>query len=397
MKMKNSILVFAVFLVIFYGCKKDKNDDPLLIIKDAVSGNSQKGPFVNGSSLEMFELDNNFVQTGKTFSTQILDNSGSFEILNISLVSNYVKLKAEGFYYNEVKNITSQAPITLFALSDVSNKSTVNVNILTHLEVSRTEYLINNGLSFNDAKAQAQEEILDIFSISKSDITDSELLNISQAGDDNAILLAISVIIQGYRNESDLTQLLGDMATDIRTDGVLNSPVLGTMLINDVTLMNLADIRNNLETKYLSMGVNATVPDFEKYINIFLDSSNYVFNNYIQYPYIILSKENLLADTTFPTVSLVEYMVGAYLPYGTSLKLLIKPTPGFGMSGFAYSGTGNDGWTINNYFGDSLVFTASGMGQTVSVPVMWGPPTSIDFFFYENNSPVPTRIKTVAV
>jgi len=41
----------------------------------------------------------------------------------------------------------------------------------------------------SDAKKQAQEEILKVFLIEKSDMEESESLNIAEDGDDNAILL----------------------------------------------------------------------------------------------------------------------------------------------------------------------------------------------------------------
>jgi hypothetical protein len=47
-------------------------------------------------------------------------------------------------------------------------------------------------------------------------MSDFDLLDTSQTGEDNAILLAISLIIQGFRTESELTDLLANISTDIR-------------------------------------------------------------------------------------------------------------------------------------------------------------------------------------
>ncbi len=395
--MKTIKLVVLFLTITFCSCKKE-NEETKVFTKDKINGNIQKGPFVNGTSLTLFELNANFAQTGKSFNTQILDNSGLFEIPGISLISNYAKLKADGFYFNEVSNANSQAPITLYALSDLSNKSTVNVNMLTNLELSRVEYLLSNGTNFTDAKNQAQNEILSIFSITKPDIIESELLDISQNGDDNAILLAIAIIIQGYRTESEITQLLGDMASDIRADGVLNSQSLGSVLVNDVRLMNLSTIRSNIESKYLSLGINAIIPDFEKYITIFLDSTNFIFNNYISYPYILDSKENVLADSSFNPTPGVIYSIGAFLPTGTSLKVKIKKSPGFNNNALGYLSASFNGWTFNNYLPDSTELIAYGNNQTVNVSALFGSSPSIfsyDFYIYENNATTPTRIKTI--
>jgi len=80
----------------------------------------------------------------------------------------------------------------------------------------RIEQLISEGNSFSEANEQAKTEILNIFSISKPDMSDFDLLDTSQTGEDNAILLAISLIIQGFRTESELTDLLANISTDIR-------------------------------------------------------------------------------------------------------------------------------------------------------------------------------------
>lgn len=50
-------------------------------------------------------------------------------------------------------------------------------------------------------------------------------------GDDNAILLAVSLILQGYPYTSNLSELLAKISTDIREDGVLKNPALGSILI----------------------------------------------------------------------------------------------------------------------------------------------------------------------
>ena len=279
--MKNIISIIVLIIIIFTACKKDnKVIDTSSFSKTKIDGTSQKGPFLNGSSLTLFELNTNYSQTGKSFNTQISDNLGSFQLNNIEIQTPFAKLKADGFYFNEITNSNSTAAISLYAISDFSNKNTVNVNLLSTLEVSRIEYLLNNGWTFNAAKLQSQTEILNIFSVHKIGIPESELLDISKDGDNNAILLAVSLILQGYRTEAELTQLLGDINTDIRIDGILNSPTIGTALINDAKLLSLSTIRNNIENKYVSLGITTPISNFEKYINQFKDSSNYIFNNF---------------------------------------------------------------------------------------------------------------------
>jgi len=396
--MKTHWLKLTVLALTLLGCAKDNNpsQNNIVIVKEELSGNIQKGPFVNGSSLTIFELDENHIQTGKTFNTQISDNTGNFYLTGITLNNPYAKLKADGFYFNEVLNANSLASITLYAISDVSDKTRININLLTTLEIARVEYLLNSGLLFEEAKKQAQEEILNIFSISKDDIPDSELLDISQGGDNNGILLAISLILQGYRTEADLSQLLGDISTDIRPDGILNDQLTGSSLINDIKLIDLPAVRTNLENKYQSLGISSIIPDFEKYVKLFIDSTRYIFTKVIGYPYIVNDRENLLCDSNF-NVGGGIYSIAAHLPIGTSLKVVIKPTSGYnwheGNIGFFVME--NIGWTFSNYHPDSVILIANGNNETIDLPCMFGPPTSSDFILYENNSNIPTRIKVI--
>ena len=104
----------------------------------------------------------------------------------------YTELMADGFYFNEVSNEASSARLVLYALSDITDKSTLNVNLMSHMEKDRIYSLLDDGADFSDAKAQAQQEILDMFGIEKADMAASELLDIAGEGDDHAILRLLS-------------------------------------------------------------------------------------------------------------------------------------------------------------------------------------------------------------
>lgn len=391
-----SITVIVFFTLLNFSCKKDIEikDQAQPLIKDKISGNCQKGPFVNGSNITIYELDSTFTQTGKNYISQIQDNSGSFELSNLTLVTNYAKIKCDGYYFNEVSNSNSLSSLSLYAMSDLSNKATLNINLMTTLEVSRIEYLIKYGSSFYDAKKQAQKEILNIFSIHKDTISESELLDISKSGDDNAILLAVSVILQGYRTEAELTQLLGDIATDFRTDGVLNSTALGSELINDAKLLRQDLIRSNIETKYQSLGISATIANFEKYLNLFIDSTEYIFTKNIEYPTVIDNRINLLADSLQTIPNQTTFSFGAYLPKGTALKVSVESTPPTSYGIFIME---NNGWECNAWSSNQTL-TATGSGQTINIPIETsGSPSTIIFYIYENNSATPTKVKTINV
>ncbi len=317
-----AISFFQIMLSLFIliSCENENgglNEGEYLSI-EKVNGYVQKGPYLNGTSITITELSSDFIATGKTFASQILDNKGTFEIKNVELSSQFVELRANGFYFNETTNSNSSAQLTLYALADLTDHKSLNVNILSNLEKGRVGYLLSNGMGFSKAKKLALSEILSIFEIEKSDIIDSELLDITKVGDDNAILLAISVIIQGTSSIADLSELLANMSTDIREDGTLDSKSIGTALINNANLINMDIIRENLENRYESFGMTVTIPDFEKYVTQFIENSSFEYTSEIEYPETGRFGENILTKekTSYPAL---RYSLSAILPEATSL------------------------------------------------------------------------------
>lgn len=262
-------LFFGFFAAgsIMHSCEKEPE---IQIKKEKINGYIQKGPFINGTQILMSELNDSFEKTGKIFSSQISNDRGAFEINNIELVSQYVDFSATGFYFNEITGEISPVSLTLFAISDISDISTVNVNVLTHLEKRRVEFLLNDDRSFSEAKKMAQAEVLALFGIHKDGMQDSENLDISINHDDNAILLAISLILQGERSVGELTELLASISTDIREDGVLNNENVFIDLRNSTKNLNPEIIRENLTDRYNALGITASIPEFETYIESFL-------------------------------------------------------------------------------------------------------------------------------
>ena len=244
-------------------------EPPIVINLTSLGGQAQKGPFNNGTAINIAELTNTLSPTGRNFSSAITDNTGRFAVANVQLESPYVELRANGYYFNEVSNQISSGQLTLFALSNLTGKNSLNVNILTHLEKNRMVTLMSgdNPKTFAQAKLQAQEEVLAIFDYSRANVPESELLDISQDGAANAKLLAMSAIIQGDLTVGQMSQLLANMSTDIASDGTLDDNNLRNTLIENSKNLDMTEVRSNLVAHYTSLGISATIPDFETEIN----------------------------------------------------------------------------------------------------------------------------------
>jgi hypothetical protein len=397
--MKKIILLSAIIVLIFSNCQREDDPDPV-IRKESISGFVQKGPFINGTSIMISELDYLLSQTGKTYNTQIENNQGSFELRNVTLVSDYVSIRADGFYYNEILGKQSAAQVTLYALSDISDKSTVNVNILSHLEKPRIEYLVAQGSGFPEAKIQAQGEVLNIFGFSLPDAQSSELLDITKTGENNAILLATSLILHGFRSEGELTELLANISNDLKENGVLDNRNSGSQLVNHALYLDKTSIRNNLIKRYSDIGVEADIPDFEKYITSFLDNTDFeITESLIEYPEHGLYGQNILdlAKTTYDPEAqyMTQYSLAANLAQGTSLKIKITAL----KSGiWYYSGGSPKNWSITqfDFSARSQLFRAINSNESCDL-MMYFDPGEFLVEYFEMNSDEPTRTKIISV
>ncbi|MDD5184375.1 MAG: hypothetical protein PHS84_03840 [Paludibacter sp.] len=391
------------FLLCFTSCENNiVNNTTEPIKKEVFSGYVQKGPFINGSSVIISELDAELNQTGRSYSTTVADNSGSYEQKKIELVSNYLQLKADGYYFNEVTGESSSGQLTLYALADISQVNSANVNVLTHLEKSRVEYLVQQkGLAFDVAKKQAQQEVLAIFSLTLPADSTSESLNLSGSGDNNAVLLAVSCILQGPITTADMSELMANISSDIKTDGILDNTSLGSQLIDNALLTNLTGVRQHLVAKYAELGLNnVVIPDFEKYVEEFKTKTKYIKTKFITYPKIGSSGLNILSDSVTviePYSSYADphtfYSMTANLPEGTSLRIILK-----GNKWYYVAIPVPVNWTVGTYNESTKVqeFTVTNRDSPNNIAMMFEEGT-VTIEYYENGATTPTRVKELTV
>jgi hypothetical protein len=397
LKFSPKLLLITLPFILLNACEIDPGDGTL--DKEQISGYVQKGPYLIGTWINLLELNSDLSQTGKVFTTDIDNNQGAFKISHIELSSRYVEIIADGFYFNEVQGKNSTAQLTLSAVSDITDKSTLNVNVLSHLEKGRLLKLVSEGTSFAEAKKQAQEDILKVFLIEKSDMAESELLNIAEDGDDNAILLAISVILQGHLTVADMSELIGKLNADLKEDGILDDPSIGTSLINNARLANLKTIRTNLENRYDELDLDVTIPEFEKFVEYFIENSEYDFDLFPVYPEISDYGRNVLypEQDTFYTSD--ELSLAAGLPAGTSLMVKLKG----GLWWYRAMPNGPKNWDISTYdfTGQQQELTATGPGDISDVNIIFdvepGGQKKFIIEYYENGAETPTRIREIVI
>lgn len=267
-----ALLVYLLLFVV--ACSdKDKNaggtseaENSIAIENKDIAGVSQKGPFVKGSSVTLYEL--NFetrAQTGKSFLGRISEDMGTFAISKIELASQYALLRVDGFYRNEVTGKVSASQITLNAISDLSDRDNVNINLLTHLEYERALWLAQNeDMTVKQAKKIADQEIFEAFAedFAGESVED---LDIFGNADGDAVLLAISIIMQAGRSEGEFSLSLADLAKDIEEDGVWNDSLERAQSADNAFEVELAQVRENI----LGWNISQNISMFENYVEYF--------------------------------------------------------------------------------------------------------------------------------
>ena len=189
---------------------------------DSLVGYTQKGPFLKGSTVYLYELESGrtLKQTNGNFTSNIPRDDGRYKFVARDLVSQYAMIIVDGNYRNEVTGNVSTNTIRLKALSDLSKHTSVNVNILSHLEFERVYRLVTKEKKkVYASKQQAQEEILNLFDIKLKDKTDAEEMNVFGNTEADAALLAISILLQGNRTEAELMALLAEISDEIAERG----------------------------------------------------------------------------------------------------------------------------------------------------------------------------------
>ena len=219
-----------VFMSILSACSDSEvaggssDDAGIYAVKDLnVAGLTQKGPFAKGSAVTVQGVDCQTMElTDEKFTGSVKSDKGDFGVENVNLSVTCALFEVTGYYFNELTGKKSSEKMTLHALTDLKDRKNVNINLLTQLEYERVMNLVTKkDKSFADAKKQAEKEVLAAFSVNAKDgeFAQFEDLNILEKGDDNAALLAVSVMMQSDLKVTKLAERVKDVAADIAKDG----------------------------------------------------------------------------------------------------------------------------------------------------------------------------------
>ncbi len=264
--MKIKSIAISLLCLGAISCDKDSNLDDYEPQTFNVSGKVEKGPFISGSTITIQPMSSKLQALGGVYSSVIEDNLGNFSFGSKLFDAPYAELIANGYFFNEVQGVLSSGTLSLRALADLSNKETVNVNILTHLQYKRIENLVSKGTSFSDATSQSQKEILTLFGLQKYISNDITQFSIMQGTEESAALIAISSLLIFNRTEAQLTEYLAKISKEFSESGDF-SETTKEQIRKDRDELKLDEIKNNILSRYNDLGLPIEVQD----LSLFFD------------------------------------------------------------------------------------------------------------------------------
>ena len=269
--MKNYVCIALTFIALLASCSENGIEEGgKYQPKDySVKGKVEKGPFVSGSTINLQPMDEKLQPIGSTFSTTITDHLGNFTFGTKTLDAPFAQLTANGYFFNEVKGELSNGTLSLRAVVNVADASTVNVNILTHLKYQRIMNLVENGKkSFSEANAQAQKELMSAFGLDKLSSKDVSNYSIASGTDEAAALIAISSMILEGRSEAQVTEYLAKLSKEFGDNGIFSVDTKEQMKKNMASLLpDLDIIENNVIARYEELNQTVTVKPLESFFD----------------------------------------------------------------------------------------------------------------------------------
>ena len=267
---------------VFFVCDSVKWEPELaegyLVQNASILGAAHKGPFKFGSPLllrEMLLRNDSLIYSGRKYVDEISSNKGDFVIPKVNMVYPYAELEVRGLWRNEISGDWSKDSMTLRVLTDLTKRTDVNINLLTHLEYDRAVALVNKGYSVYAAKKQADYEIMTALGFATT-LEYSENLKTFVAStnsyyDANSTLMAISLLFIGNRSEAEIQKVVDEFRKDVADDGEWNGASAGA------TKAKMADWAESFDATPVRANVKTwnivDIPSYENYLTIFWNNA----------------------------------------------------------------------------------------------------------------------------
>jgi hypothetical protein len=262
-----------------------------------VQGAMQKGPLLTGSTLTVSMMRKGGVPTGVNYNTTTTSDLGEFRV--VSQKTGPCELVGQGFYFNEIANTLSGAPITLRAIYEIASTGTQNayLNAFTHMSSGLAMKLLQEKnpqtkapYNVDDAVAYAETKLFEALGIAhpsgalEANGTAMDLMGADSP--DNQYIMAVSCILAKAAQlraadpdevDARLQELLNDIRSQLENSETISQAYRGYLKDAESALDPLAGCVDNLAA-YLEKktGTSPALPDPNQVLDMDKDG---IFNS----------------------------------------------------------------------------------------------------------------------
>lgn len=261
-----------------------------IIYKEKPDSVIQIGPFANNTNINIQEIIYEnllLIPNENIYSVSTHNDFGHFKLPQ-ETDDKYLSLLAQGQYYNFYAGEYTNGNTLLKSFTSSINNESHNINILTTISYNRIRYLINQKhLSFERALSQSRAEILKAFNIHE-EVSNFNQIRIDRESQESALLLALTLLIQGPLDHTQLNNFINRIAYDLENDGVINNENIIETLCHHNKQLNIYQITKNIEYFYQDHSIEKfVIPQFGDYLD---SDCNGIINKNDQYSHHIISK-----------------------------------------------------------------------------------------------------------
>jgi len=244
--MKSKILMALIFVIsmILNGCGSSSSSPSQ---ESTLQGTAQKGPFVSGSIVKIFKLDENYDRTS-TFLETTTNGDGNYTFSTISW-SGISEIEVSGRFLNENTGSTTQsAKVTSIVNVQDGQINRQNVNVLTHMASGQIKRLLKSGKTLDEANSEVVTDLFGILGrtgLGINDFGDLDLMDLtgSNATANQELLLISSALLNSNNYSADLELLLIAYKNG-GIEGLLASPVYQRLMRSRQTLSTVTIAQN---------------------------------------------------------------------------------------------------------------------------------------------------------
>ena len=260
---KQMILWTCMLLLVLVGCKKD---DVQYTDRYELKGKVEKGPFVRGSEVTVYELSERLERTGISYTKTVQDDQGNFDFGILDIRSPYVEIVATGAFYNELTGEQTSGSLSLRSIADLSNQKSVNVNVFTHLETRRLLELNGGEKRFKAVSQQAHGEVLKAFGLQRFEMDEVNTYSLTDGIKGAGSLLVVSASLLKDKTETRFAEYLEGLCEKLKETGTLPDDTKEEIRKNAVSI-DWTKVAEGLVAKYKETGLEITVPDLSYFID----------------------------------------------------------------------------------------------------------------------------------